>query len=109
MVYTTLSDRVNISLYVDGANQELQIASGEISRASIFVVCLSLDLDTYTVTKDGSSFAPFGSQYRVKVAFEENTFGDENAILEFKVCHGNLIKFTVSLLMSQQKNPYIDR
>ena len=108
MVYTTLSHHVNISLYVDRENQELRVAYGEISRTSIFAVVLSLDLDTCTITKDGSSFAPFGSQYHVKVTFEENTFGDDNAVLEFKVRHGSLIKSIVSLPLSSQKNLYID-
>ena len=61
--------------------------AAEISGTSLFVACMSLTSDTYTVPISGSSFSPFDLKYGVKLKFEERTFGDDTATLEFKVCH----------------------
>ena len=60
-----------------------------IKVASFFVVCTALDSDLYTVPKLPSSYSPFGSKYVIKLIFEENTFEDDDAVLEFKVCSSN--------------------
>ena len=64
----------------------MMVASARISNASFFVLCTALDLVTYQVPRSGGSIAPFDSKFGIKVIFEEDTFGDENTIVEFKVC-----------------------
>ena len=61
--------------------------AAEISRASLYVVFMSLDSDTYTVPISGSSFSPFHGRNGVELIFDERTFGDYEAMLEFKVFH----------------------
>ena len=60
--------------------------SAKILKTSFFVLCTALDSDNYHVPKLGGSFSPFDPKYGVKLIFEEDTFGDGNGILEFKVC-----------------------
>ena len=60
--------------------------SAKILVTSLYVLCMSLDSITYTVPKAGLSFSPFDSKYGVKLIFEEDTFDDDSAIVQIKVC-----------------------
>ena len=60
--------------------------AAKILKTSLFVLCTSLDSDNYHVPKLGGSYSPFDAKYGVTLIFEENAFGDDTAMLEFKVC-----------------------
>ena len=60
--------------------------TAKISITSFFVAFLSLDIDTHTVSKSGSTVSPFAKD-DIKIIFEERTFGDYVVMLDFKVCY----------------------
>ena len=59
--------------------------AARISKTSLFVACLNLDSKILTIPKHGLSCWPFDSKYGVNVTFEEDTFADHEAMVEFKV------------------------
>ena len=71
---------------LDDGSQTVMAISVKISITSFYVVCMSLDSKTYTIPKAGISFFPFDSKYGVKLIFKEDTFGDNSATVQLKVC-----------------------
>ena len=55
------------------------------SVPSLFVLCTSLDTDTYTVPKTASSYSPFNSTCNIQLDFKEITFEDDEVELNFHV------------------------
>ena len=84
--YPRSTDVVSILSIVDETMMEMEVAA-KISRASLYVAVMSLDSDTKTVPKSGSSISPFDGRNGVELIFDESTFGNHDAKLELKVFH----------------------
>ena len=77
---------LQISFLANNRQEEMK-AVAKISIATLYVAVMSLNSNTHTVPAGGSSLSPFGKKSDVTIIFEECTFGDHDAQLEFKVLY----------------------
>ena len=56
-----------------------------IDKPGLYALCLLLDIESRVISKSSSELFPFGSKLGVKIAFDENTFPDDQTTVDFKV------------------------
>ena len=58
---------------------------GYIDKPGLYALCLLLDVDSYVISQSSAEISPFGMQPGIKVAFDKNTFPDDETTVDFKV------------------------
>jgi len=64
---------------------EVKKCRANIDKPGLYVLCLLLDIKSCVITKSPLEILPFGWQLGVKVAFDENTFPDDQTTVDFKI------------------------
>jgi len=59
--------------------------SGYIDKPGLYALCLLLDIESHVISQSSEVISPFGIEPGVQVIFDENTFPDDQTIVDFKI------------------------